>query len=402
MKTISRPFPFSFGITREGFLYLSFLLLLSLTAIYTGNNLLYIILATLLSALVVSGIVSRNSLKQLSLSLQMPENVFVGEKVSIKISMKNLKQIFPSFSILVEDPEQRRKKSIGSALWSFLLSLMKKSTQAEEVERSIFHQAAYFPILRPEETRSELIIQSFPHRGLYGLQGFWISTRFPFGFFRRGEHIRAKGEVLVYPSIQDISAFFHLLPFIPGKLESRHLGQGENLYSIRQHQDGESARIIDWKATAKTRKLMAREYAQEEGSKFCLILDTRIPHPDTKECEDRFERAVSVATSIAAHFVEEGAGMEFLTPHEYIPRGSGMDHLYRILQSLAIVQYETFTPTDNSEIWSPEGFSCIQNAPEFAEIFSEKVFKIVLTALPRNSFPSAIWHSSHVIYFDEL
>jgi uncharacterized protein (DUF58 family) len=261
---------------------------------------------------------------------------------------------------------------------------------------------AYFPILRPEETRSELIIQSFPHRGLYSLQGFWVSTRFPFGFFRRGERIRAIGEVLVYPSIQDISAFYHLLPFIPGKLESRRMGQGENLYSIRQYQDGESARIIDWKATAKTRTLMTREYAQEEGSKFCLILDTRIPHPDTKDFEDRFERAVSVAASIAAHFVEEGAGMEFLTPHEYIPRGSGMEHLYQVLQSLAIVKHETFTPSNNSEIWSPDSFPGTQNVSELTQIFSEKVFKIVITALPRNSFPSAIWRSSHVLFFDEL
>ena len=402
MKIVHRQCPFSFGITREGFLYLFFLFLLSLATINTGNNLLYMILAVLLSAMVVSGIVSRNSLKQLSLSLQMPENVFVGEKVSIKISMKNLKQIFPSFSILVEDPEQRRTHSSIAAFRSFLLRILKKSQKPEKEARSIFRQAAYFPILRPKETRSELIIQSFPKRGLYSLQGFWISTLFPFGFFHRGEHIQATGQVLVYPSIQDISAFFHLLPFIPGKLESRSMGPGDNLYSIRQYQDGESARIIDWKATAKTQKLMAREYAQEEGSKFCLILDTRIPDADKTNGGDRFERAVSAAASIAAHFADEGAGMEFLTPHEYIPRGSGIGHLYQILQSLAIVKSEIFRLPNDSDIWSPENFSVARNAEALRQIFTEKVFKIVITALPKGSFPSVIWHSAHVIFFDEL
>ena len=143
----------------------------------------------------------------------------------------------------------------------------------------MFRQAAYFPMLRAGETRSELAFQSFPAPRLYHLRGFWISTRFPFGLFRRGEFIGAKGEILVYPLLQEISSFFHLLPFLPGHLEGSHVGHGENLFSIRKYQESESARIIDWKATAKTGELMAREYAREEENRICLILDTRIHNP---------------------------------------------------------------------------------------------------------------------------
>ena len=58
---------------------------------------------------------------------------------------------------------------------------------------------------------------------------FWISTRFPFGFFQRGERVGAKGEVLVYPLVLNISSFFHLLPFLPGPLEGLQVGPGDNL-----------------------------------------------------------------------------------------------------------------------------------------------------------------------------
>ncbi len=227
--------------------------------------------------------------------------------------------------------------------------------RVESLDRAMLQRAAYFPILRPGETRSELTVQCFPHRGLYKLEGFWISTRFPFGFFRRGERIGAKGEVLVYPQVQEISTFFHLLPFLPGRLDGLHVGPGENLFSIRKYQETESARIIEWKATAKTGELMAREHARDEESKFCLILDTRIFGRTPAEYADKFERAVTLAASLAAHFLKEGAGMEFMTAREYVPRGIGIDHLYRILRILAVIQFELI-PRLGADSWTGAGF----------------------------------------------
>jgi uncharacterized protein (DUF58 family) len=396
-----RIFPFSFRITREGLLFLTGVGVLSLAAINTGNNLLFIILAALLSTIAVSGIVSRNSLKQVSLSLLLPENVFAGERVSIKVSIRNLKKVFPSFSIRVEDPELSRTHSPFHLLKRLIFARRHAHPLNPIADRAVLRQAAYFPVLRAGDTRSEFTVQSFPHRGLYGLDGFWISTRFPFGFFQRGERIGAKGEVLVYPRVLKISSFFHLLPFLPGPMEGLQVGQGDNLFSIRKYQESESARVIDWKATAKTGQLMAREYARDEESKLCLILDTRIPDPASAEFGDAFEKAVSLSASIAAHFLEAGVEMEFLTPNEYVPRGTGIDHLYRILRPLAVIRCEA-APADSLELWDRAGLSHVNDEQALQQILSDKVFKIIVTSRPRGSFPSAIWRSSHVVFFDEL
>jgi len=400
-----RLFPFSFGITLEGVLFILSVFVLSLAAVNTGNNLLFVILAVLFSFIVVSGILSRSSLRHLSLSLQLPENVFVCEQVSIKLTLINLKQFFPSFSIRVEDPDLRRIREYPSLLARLRkrLSLVRGNHRGlAPSDRAMFRRAAYFPILRPGEICSELMVQTFPRRGLYRLEGFWISTRFPFGLFRRGEFIGAKGEILVYPLPQEISSFFHLLPFLPGHLEAPNVGTGENLFSIRKYQQSESARIIDWKATAKTGDLMAREFAREEESKLCLILDTEIPQQRLEESEESFERAVSLAASLAAHFLKEGAGMEFLTQQEYVPRGTGIEHLYRILRSLAVVQCRQAESGATRDFWSTDGFPAIEDKSALRRIFSDKVFKIILSSRPRGSFPSALWRSSHVIFFDEL
>jgi uncharacterized protein (DUF58 family) len=400
-----RLFPFSFGITVEGVIFILSVFVLSLAAVNTGNNLLFVILAVLFSSIVVSGIISRNSLRHLSLSLQLPENVFVCEQVSIKVTLRNLKKFFPSFSIRVEDPDLRRKRasqSLRSRLWKRLSFGRGNHRGSAPSDRAMFRRAAYFPILRPGEICSELMMQSFPNRGLYSLQGFWISTRFPFGLFRRGEFIGAKGEILVYPLTQEISSFFHLLPFLPGHLEAPNVGPGENLFSIRKYQQSESARIIDWKATAKTGDLMAREFAREEESKLCLILDTEIPHKPPEESEESFEKAVSLAASLAAHFLKEGAGMEFLTQQEYVPRGTGIEHLYRILRSLAVVQCRSAVSGAGHDSWDTDSFAVVQDKSALRQIFSDKVFKIIISSKPRGSFPSALWRSSHVVFFDEL
>ena len=96
-------YPFSFGITPSGGLFILMVFLIAVAAVNTGHNLLYLILALLLSAMLVSGIVARLSLRSVFVSLQVPENVFEKETVLIKISLRNEKRWFPAFSILVED-----------------------------------------------------------------------------------------------------------------------------------------------------------------------------------------------------------------------------------------------------------------------------------------------------------
>ena len=394
--------PFSFGITRSGFFYILLVFLIAVAAVNTGSNLLYLILSLLLSAALASGMIARLSLHSVFVSLQVPENVFAGERVPIKISLRNRKKWFPAFSILVEDPALIRARGRG-------LQLRKRRRRkrgalpgaADEVP--VLQQEAYFPAVLPGEVRAELISQLFERRGCYPLSGLSLSTRFPFGFFRRGELVSVSGEVLVYPRIRDISSDFHLLPFLPGKLEGKRTGQGESLFAIRRYHDGESARLIHWKATAKTGKLMARQYAREDESEFCLILDSNVAGTGP-EGAAQFEKAVALAAGLAAHFAREAADFEYLTPAEHIPRGAGTDHLYRVLRSLAVVQCEAPSSLDARSAGANWGgaFAAVLDREQQARIFSGKVFKIILTSTARSALPAAVLRSSHVIGFDEL
>jgi uncharacterized protein (DUF58 family) len=390
--------PFSFSITVGGALFILSIFLIALAAVNTGNNLFYLILSLQLAAAITSGVVARLSLRSLFVSLQVPQNVFERENVSIKITLKNEKRVLSSFSVLVEDSSlirERRRQWIPRV---FRWRRAARHAGLREGSPVLLH-AVYFPAIPAGKSRSELISQSFARRGKYRLDGLHLSTRFPFGLFRRGERVSVTGEVLVYPSIREISSDLHLLPFRSGKLEGKRAGHGESLYAIREYQESENARLIHWKATAKTGKLMAREYARDEESEFCLILDT-ILHADGSGNADEFERAVSLAASLVAHFVREGAEFEYLTPNEHIPRGTGTDHLYGILRSLAVADREAARP--EARVNLNQEFARGADKDQLQRILSEKVFKIILTSRPRGTLPAAVWHSSYVIYFDEL
>ena len=389
---------FSFGITRAGGIMILGTFVIAAAAVNTGNNLLYLILALLLSATLVSGIAARLSLRGMLVSVRVPQNVFEREKVSLKISLFNQKRWITTFSILVEDVSLLRARRRSA--WYIRLFARKSSAPPDTRKRPpVLQHAAYFPAVPPLESRSMLIWQSFDRRGKYRLEGIRLSTRFPFSWFRRGERIPVSGEVIVYPSIREVSSQLHLLPFRPGKLEGRRLGQGESLHSIRTYREGESARLIHWKATAKTGKLMTREFTQEEESEFCLILDT-MNHQPGPESFAGFEKAVSLAASLAAHFAREGADFEYLTPREYVPRGSGTDHLYRILKLLAVVEFEPGRPETTADLAGE--FSGGVQKENLSRILSEKVFKIIITSRPRGTLPAPVWRASHVFYHDEL
>ena len=331
------------------------------------------------------------------MSLQFPQNVFEKENVSVKISLKNNKKWLPAFSILVEDEMLLNTRASRLQKLKFWKSGPKPGAAGNA---PVLLHAAYFPAIPAGEARAELISQSFARRGSYHLEGVRLSTRFPFGLFRRGEHVPVTGEILVYPSIRQISSDFHLLPFLPGKLEGKRKGSGESLYAVRNYDESESARLIHWKASAKTGKLMARQYARDEDSEFCLILDTMLhaPRPGTVQ---QFEKAVSLAASLAAHFAREAADFEYLTPAEHVPRGAGTDHLYRVLRSLAVVECN-LPPDPESARDLAKSFSSGLKRDELARILSGKAFKIIITSRPRGTLPAAVSRSSHVIYFDEL
>src|SRR6266700_7207236 len=100
----------NFEVTRAGALYAIVVLTIGIAALNTGNNLLYIIVAAMLAAIVVSGIASALCLRGLELELKIPEHIFAGTQVPGTLCVRNPRRWIPSLSISATPAEKRKER----------------------------------------------------------------------------------------------------------------------------------------------------------------------------------------------------------------------------------------------------------------------------------------------------
>jgi uncharacterized protein (DUF58 family) len=224
------------------------------------------------------------------------------------------------------------------------------------------------------------------------IDGFELSTRFPFGFFRRRRRLHARNvDIVVYPKPEVISDDLHLLPMYAGRIASLRRGAGHDLFSLRDYQPQDDLRHIDWKATARSRRLTVREFTSEDERRITIILDTRLPRGSDEEDLQRFERGVVQTASLLKHFIEERAEVRLVLGEETGPFGAGVDHLYRCLRRLAVV-------TAQKGLTEPAPATVEDLQADLSKGRVEHDYAILLTAAAPGSIPSAVWRTSHVIY----
>ncbi|MFQ5609553.1 MAG: DUF58 domain-containing protein [Woeseiaceae bacterium] len=99
----------------------------------------------------------------------------------------------------------------------------------------------------------------------------------PMRLWWRRRIVDAETEVRTYPNYNTISK---LLAFevdnrlqLAGVRLTRRRGQGIEFEQLRDYRHGDSLRSIDWKATARVQRLIAREYQDERDQQIVFMLD---------------------------------------------------------------------------------------------------------------------------------
>ncbi|HEX3249956.1 MAG TPA: DUF58 domain-containing protein [Pyrinomonadaceae bacterium] len=358
---------FPFEPTSGGGVFLVIIVVVGFAAWNTGNNLLFLVFSLLCSTLFVGWMAARMSLRDLTVSARFPDHIFAAEEAPVIVTLRNNKRVLPSFSVLVE----ARGPSNEDA------NLKKRRRYAKRV-------LAYFSYVPHRSAAEQRVEQLFPTRGHVLIDGFELSTRFPFGFFRRRRRLRARNvDIVVYPKPEVISDELHLLPMYAGRMPAMRRGAGHDLFSMRDYQPQDDLRHIDWKATARSRRLTVREFTSEDEKRITIVLDTRLPRVGGGDLSERFERGVVQAASLLKHFVDERAEVRLVLGEEVGPFGSGTEQLYRCLRRLALV-----TPNDGAE----------RELVHAGRDAVEHDYAILLTAAAPGSIPANVWRTSHVIY----
>jgi uncharacterized protein (DUF58 family) len=292
---------FQMKLSREGKRFLIATVLITVAALNTGNNLIYLILSMMFSILVLSFFILKVNMYGLVLEVSQNQPIFANSYADMSIKVSNKKKIMPSYSIKVMMSEKLRGES-------------------------------YFQEISSLSDMSKIVPVIYAKRGIYRYGDFFIESSFPFIFCSDRISCRFDGEVIVYPEIRNINGIIPEIIDERYELSISKIGKGDEFSMIREFRYGDDWRRIHWKASAKTAKFMVMEYAAEEPKKLTIILDNLMPYDD-----EFFEKAVSFAASASDKFLNEGFFVRLLTCRKVIPFGNDREHLFKILDVLAAI-----------------------------------------------------------------
>lgn len=256
----------SIVIKRSGKVFIVITIGVGVAALNSGNNLLYLLLSLLLSTIIVSGILSEQSVRGITVKRDMPN-----------YSYRNKNSLF-SYTI------------INKKRWaSFLLSVV-DICDGRECDTNIFLIKS-----DPMDKRHITYNILFTKRGLLKFEGSKISTSFPFGFIIKNITFMKEEEHIVYPEIRDVS---EIIPSGIGKNNkdlSGKRGDGIDLYGLREFIEGDRLKFIHWKSFAKSRRLFVKEFEEEKEQKIEIHLVLK------NEKSDIAENGITLSASLYHH-----------------------------------------------------------------------------------------------------
>lgn len=292
---------------RSGWAFAVTLALILLAAWNTAANLLYVILGGLASFGVLSAFLSRWNLKRLTVTREAPSAVYRKAFFFVDLRLTNRKWWLPSVSIRIEtvgDPNQ----TVG-----------------------------YTPIIPARNAAVLCITQCCDKRGIHPLPDIELVTSFPFGLVEVRRRVRQNLQIVVYPRIIPLrTRALDLLADIGG-LSFLTTGDTNEYFSLREYVAGDDIRRIAWKASARLRQWMVRDYQEQRARHVLLVFDTSLPS-NLENREEVFEETVEMLASLAVALLGDQCYVAIIAPTGSLTLGSGKSHVFKALDFLARVE----------------------------------------------------------------
>jgi uncharacterized protein (DUF58 family) len=290
-------------VTNFGLGYILMCLVVAIAAMNTGNNGLYLVLAAMLAAMIVSGVLSRRNVRGVDCEIETTGEVVATRPAWLKIRLEN-----------------RLKTSTAQALF-------------------FLHEALPGPLwvdpLAPGEKREIVVEGTFPRRGVYRDADAGLLSRFPMGLFRKYRKARLAGEVVVYPKPEATP-----VPEAPpddargGRPHPRSRGGGSDIRTLRDFSPGDDPRDLHWKQSARMRRWIVREREAERDRVLFLAIDNALPASDP-DALARFETAIARCAGAALLMLSRGGEIGFHARGVKVAARSGKAQRARILEALA-------------------------------------------------------------------
>ncbi|MBO9598137.1 MAG: DUF58 domain-containing protein [Cohnella sp.] len=207
---------------------------------------------------------------------------------------------------------------------------------------SLFSIPGYTEIVRKHEVLC-------PDRGCYAVSSFTISLGDMIGTEVKSETRTQTSEIVVFPKLTafaDLPLSARKYVYSVRSMLSPIREDHYHVSGVRPYRDGDSFRLMNWNATAKTGELLVHKRESMCDNDLHLLINAELLDHSTNRrvTKDQFERALSYAAS-AAHYLIAGGGKAGLLFNGAVngyadtvyrlPAKAGAAHLDAILEALA-------------------------------------------------------------------
>ena len=179
----------------------------------------------------------------------------------------------------------------------------------------------------------------------------WATIKFtsPFGLWDWFVEVPLECELPVLPDLPAVQAtairFFSDPAFRAGLKIERYKGDGTEFEALRDFAVGDDQRAIDWKASARHRSLLARQYRAERNHQICIAVDTGHLMSEPIEGIPKLDHALNAGLLLAYVCLASGDRVGFFSfdskPGPGLPPAGGMNTMAALKQVTTTLDYST-------------------------------------------------------------
>ncbi|TFI59242.1 DUF58 domain-containing protein [Sphingomonas parva] len=146
-------------------------------------------------------------------------------------------------------------------------------------------------------------------RGTARLETVWLRWQGPLGLVWKQRRLSLGEEIVIVPDIRALrerSADFSHRDMLHGLTARMQIGEGAEFEALAEFQQGMDRRSIDWKQSARHRRLLAKEYRTERNNNVIIALDSGRTMCEPLAGLPRIDRAVGAALLTAFVALKDG------------------------------------------------------------------------------------------------
>ncbi len=197
--------------------------------------------------------------------------------------------------------------------------------------------------LGPGKSETFTIALRTPRRGSFLLEPLIAATSFPTGLIRSIRRVAQANPFIVFPKLLKLKDTPLLLKHkfqAGGTYSSLRFGNCNEFLSTREYREGDRMRDIHWQSSARSGKLIVKEYVDEHSVRVGLFLDTQLKR---FEKHLSFEARISLCAGVAEDFYQKNYLIELYLSDARSPVvkiGAGYDQYNHLLEMLSAVEGE--------------------------------------------------------------